>query len=67
MCGKEVKEKDKIECLTAFAPHDLVAKTEYTEDLEKNWHKQWKRQSQRKWTILKRDMTMQQQLKESQG
>ena len=33
-CGKEVIVKDKVENLTTFAPHDLTAKTEFTEDVE---------------------------------
>ena len=33
-CGKEVIEKDKVGCLTTFAPHDLIAKIEWIEDLE---------------------------------
>ena len=33
-CGKEVRVKDKVECLTTSVPYDLTAKTECTEDLE---------------------------------
>ena len=32
--GKEVKVKDKVECITSFAQHDMPARTECTECLE---------------------------------
>ena len=38
-CGKDVIEKEKFECLTTFAPHNLPVKTECAEDLEFFWHK----------------------------
>ena len=39
VCGKDAIAKEKLDYLTTFVPHDLPAKIECIEDLEKNWYK----------------------------